>query len=136
LRASYDYASDGVIFESLLHVNEPPSPVHQRASVRASGSDVALYGADRFALGTRLVIEAGLRADRQSYKPDGMHLSPRINAVFALTPRAALRVAWGRFYQPQGVQELHVQDGETAFGPSERADHALAGIEVDLGRGI
>jgi hypothetical protein len=136
LRASYDYASDGEIFESLLHVNEPPITVHQRASVRPSGSDVAVYAADRFALGTRLVIEAGLRADRQSYAPDGMHISPRINAVFALTPRAALRVAWGRFYQPQGVQELHVQDGETAFGLAERADHALAGIEVDLGRGI
>ncbi|MEK6371345.1 MAG: TonB-dependent receptor [Acidobacteriota bacterium] len=136
LRASYDYASDGVIIESLLHINEPPIPVHRRASLRPSGSDVAVYAADRFALGTRLVIEAGLRADRQSYAPDGTHLSPRVNAVFALTPRAALRVAWGRFYQPQGVQELHVQDGETAFGPAERADHALAGIEVDLGRGI
>jgi hypothetical protein len=136
LRASYDYASDGLIFESLLHVNEPPILVHQRASLRPSGSDVAVYAADRFALGTRLVIEAGLRADRQSYAPDDTHLSPRINAVFALTPRTTLRVAWGRFYQPQGVQELHVQDGETAFGPAERADHTLAGIEVDLGRGI
>ncbi len=136
LRGTYDYAADGVILESLLHVNEPPITVRQRASLRPSGSDVAFYAADRFALGTRLVIEAGMRADRQSYAPDGTHLSPRINAVFALTPRAALRVAWGRFYQPQGVQELHVQDGETAFGPAERADHALAGIEVDLGRGI
>lgn len=136
LRASYDYASDGVIFESLLHVNEPPIPLHRRASLRPSGSDVAVYAADRFALGTRLVIEAGLRADRQCYAPDGTHLSPRVNAVFALTPRAALRVAWGRFYQPQGVHELHVQDGETAFAPAERADHALAGLEVDLGRGV
>lgn len=136
LRASYNYASDGVIFESLLHVNEPPIPVHQRASIRQSGSDVAVYAADRFALGTRLVIEAGLRADRQSYAPDGTHFSPRVNAVFALTPRAALRMAWGRFYQPQGVQELHVQDGETLFAPAERADHALAGIEIDLGRGV
>lgn len=136
VRASYDYASDGVVLESLLHVNEPPIAIHQRASLRPSGSDLAVYAADRFALGTRLVIEAGLRADRQSYAPDGTHLSPRVNAVFALTPRASLRVAWGRFYQPQGVQELRVQDGETAFGPAERADHALAGLEVDLGRGF
>ena len=136
LRATYDYASDGVILESLLHVNEPPITLHQRAALRPSGSDVALYLADRFGVGTRLVIEAGLRADRQSYAPDGTHVSPRINAVFALSPRAALRIGWGRFFQPQGVQELHVQDGEIAFAPAERADHALAGIEVDLGRGF
>ena len=136
IRAAYDYGSDGVILNSLLHVNEPPITLHQRAALRPSGSDVAVYVADRFGAGTRIVIEAGLRADRQSYAPDGTHLAPRINAVLALGPRAALRVAWGRFYQPQGVQELHVQDGEIAFAPAERADHALAGIEADLGRGF
>lgn len=134
--ASYGYASDGVIQESLLHVNEPPIVIHQRVSLHPSGSDLAVYAADRFALGTRLVIEGGLRADSQSWAPDGTHLSPRVNAVFTLTPRAAFRVAWGRFYQPQGVQELHAQDGETAFGPAERADHALAGVEADFGRGF
>ena len=136
LEARYQYASDGVFNESLLHVNEPPIPFHRQAALRPSGSDVAAYASDRFAVGTRLVIEAGLRADRQSYTPDGTHLSPRVNAVFTLGPRVALRAAWGRFYQPRGIQELHVEDLETAFAPAERADHALAGIEIDLGRGL
>jgi len=134
--ADYGYASDGVILESLLHINEPPIVFHNRADVRVSGSDVALYAADRFALGSRVVVEAGLRADRQSYAPDGTHLSPRLNALVSLTPRATLRVAWGRFYQPQGVQELHVEDSATTFFAAERADHALAGVDFDFGRGF
>jgi outer membrane cobalamin receptor len=136
VRAEYDYASSGVITESLLHVNEPPIVFDRRAALRPSGHDVAVYAADRFAVSDRVVMELGLRADRQSYAGDGVHVAPRVNAMMVLSPRATLRAAWGRFYQPQGVQELQVQDGVNTFSPAERADHALVGLELDLGRGL
>jgi hypothetical protein len=136
LRASYDYSGTATIRDSLLDINGATIAINRAASLHTSGGDVAVYAADRIALTDRVVVEIGARADRQSYAPDGVHFSPRLNAVFAASNRVTLRAAWGRFFQPQGVQELQVEDGVTSFFPAERADHALIGADFVLGGGF
>jgi hypothetical protein len=135
LEARYDYTGNAIIRTSLLHVNEGAQTVERAASVRAAGDDFAVYAADRMAVTPHFVLEGGLRVDSQSYAPDGAHLAPRINAAYALGDHTTLRASWGRFYQAQGLNELQVEDGVTAFQPAERADHALAGAEYDFGHG-
>jgi len=133
--ARYDYAGSAIIRASLLHFGDPPETIDRSAKVDADGSDLAVYAADRAAITPNFVIEAGLRADSQSYAPDATHVAPRINASFALGTHATLRASWGRFYQAQGINELQVEDGVTTFFPAERADHALLGAEYDFGHG-
>ena len=135
LTARYDYAGSAIIRASLLHVNDPPDTISRNARVDADGSDLSVYAADRAAITQHFVLEAGVRADTQSYAPDGTHVAPRINASYALGAHATLRASWGRFYQAQGINELQVEDGVTTFFPAERADHALLGAEYDFGNG-
>jgi outer membrane receptor protein involved in Fe transport len=85
-------------------------------------------------------MEFGVRADRQTFTAE-TEISPRVNLALALGPRRALRLGWGRFHQPQGPQELQVEDGVTGVFPAQRAehlsvhfDHAFAG-GVGLGLG-
>jgi hypothetical protein len=135
LEARYDYTGSAIIRGSLFHTNDGTQTIERGSSVRAEGNDLALYAADRMAVTPHFVLETGLRADSQSYTPDGTHLAPRVNAAYALGDHTTLRASWGRFYQAQGLNELQVEDGVTAFQPAERADHALLGAEQDFGRG-
>lgn len=135
LRARYDYDGHSIIRVSLLHVNDGIQTIDRDASARANGNDLAAYASDRIALSPHLVVEAGARVDAQSYAPDGTHVAPRINAVYALGAHATLRASWGRFYQAQGINELQVEDGVTTFLRAERADHRVLGAEYDFGGG-
>jgi hypothetical protein len=135
LRARYDYTGNAVIHVSLLHISDGDQTIDRSARVRTDGNDVAIYASDRAAITPHFVLEAGVRADAQSYAPDGTHVAPRINAAFSLGERAKLRASWGRFYQAQGLNEVQVEDRMTTFLPAERADHALLGLEYDFGAG-
>ena len=73
-------------------------------------------------------MEASLRWDRQT-QTDQEELSPRLNLIYAPVSRLALRAAWGRFYQPQRINELQVEDGESRFFPAQRAEHRLVSLE-------
>jgi outer membrane receptor protein involved in Fe transport len=135
LRARYDYMGSAIIRASLLHFNYGEQSIARSANLNTDGNDLAVYVADRAAITPHLVLEAGVRADAQSYAPHGTHVAPRVNASFALGEHVTLRASWGRFYQAQGLNELQVEDGVTTFFPAERADHALLGAEYDFGRG-
>jgi len=135
LTARYDYAGSAIIRASLLHFGDPPQTIARSANLETDGNDLSVYAADRAAITPHFVIEAGLRADAQSYAPDGTHVAPRINASYSLGSHATLRASWGRFYQAQGINELQVEDDVTTFFPAERADHALLGAEYDFGHG-
>ena len=115
LNARYDYTGSAIIRASLLHINDGVQTIGRSASVRADGNDVAVYAADRVAVTPRFIVETGVRADAQSYTPDGTHLAPRVNAAWALGEHATLRASWGRFYQAQGLNELQVEDGVTEY---------------------
>ena len=65
--------------------------------------------------------------------PGEQHASARVSVRHELGERTALRWSLGRYFQPQGVHELQVEDGVTAFYPAQRADHAIVGVEHRLG---
>lgn len=100
----------------------------------ADGNTFGLYAAWRQRVGGPLVAETGLRYDRQS-QAGGAGLSPRVNlaANFGAT---TLRAAWGVYRQAQGLHELPVRDGETAFQPAERATHLVLGVDRVLRPGV
>ncbi len=93
--------------------------------------DATLYFADRLRVGNRLTSEWGLRVQRAS----GLGLEsawlwdPRVMVSLELDDRTRLRASWGRFHQADGVEELHVEDGEVGFAHPQSSDHAILGLE-------
>ena len=90
--------------------------------VEPSGSEVGAYVAGRFQITKPLSLELGVRRDRQSLTGEA-ETSPRVNLVWSLGERTLLRAGWGHFQQPQGINELQIEDGVTEFFPAQRAEH-------------
>lgn len=136
VRARFDVEGSSVIPFAIFELGSPPREVRRSVHVRPRGSELAAYVADRVRLSDRVVVEAGLRAGSESYTPDGVHVSPRLNAAWTLSPRTSMRAAWGLFHQPQAIHELQVEDGVTEYQPAQRAEHRVVGVEHSFGRGI
>ena len=128
LTASYDYMNmdristrivDGRVFGEFNTIESNLSP---------SGVQVGVYLGDRLRLTDPLTAEVGVRYDHTSWADDNT-VSPRLNLAYVLGERTVLRGGWGRFYQTQGIHELHVQDGDENFYPAELAEHRVVGLE-------
>lgn len=98
------------------------------------GSTFAGYAAWRQLIGKSIVVEPGLRYEQHDYL-GSKALSPRLN-VAATWRETTVRAAWGVFRQGQGVHELPVSDGETAFAEPERAEQIVLGIDRLLRAGL
>jgi hypothetical protein len=103
--------------------------------VDPSGAEVGSYMALRGRTGSHLTWEAGVRHDWQEHTGDG-DLAPRLLLRFDWDERTSLRGSWGRYFQSQGVHELHVRDGETSFAGSEMATQLAFGIERSFDNGV
>jgi outer membrane cobalamin receptor len=134
--ARFDIEGSSVVPFVIFNLGAPPREIHRSVHVHPSGNEWSVYAADRMRVSERLVVEAGLRAGAESYTPDGVHLSPRLNAAWAVTPSTSLRAAWGFFHQPQAIYELQVEDGVTGYQPAQRAEHRVLGVEHRFPRGI
>jgi hypothetical protein len=90
------------------------------STVAASPTGAALgaYLAYRASIGARVVTEAGLRWDRQTYTRQSQW-SPRFNLVWLAGERSELRLGAGRYAQSLRVHELRIEDGETGYSSPE-----------------
>lgn len=95
------------------------------------GETYAAWVSGRVRLAPALTAEAGLRYADQTYDgSDGRsQWGPRASLLWTLDPDTRVRVGWGRFFQPQAIQELQVEDGVPDFFPAQRADHLVASLE-------
>jgi outer membrane receptor protein involved in Fe transport len=102
------------------------------------GDSIGLYVTDKLRLTDRLTFEAGARWDRQTYIATGSdsQVSPRFHALYRLGEKTDLRASWGRFYQPQEIQDLQVADGVRRFFPAQRADHSILSVQHRFARGL
>jgi len=119
--ARYDYASHVVLVDPLFTDGLPVS-TDRRAILDPMGTELGAYVSDRFRPLRSLTLELGARWDRQTLTAED-EVSPRFNTVWALGPRSSLRLGWGQFYQPQGPEEIQVEDGVSEPHAAERAEH-------------
>jgi outer membrane receptor protein involved in Fe transport len=138
LSAEYDYAS-AVRFEPGYPFPEAAETVTVRAlDPDPSGAHVAAYATSRVLATDRLAVELGLRWDTQTYAEtdSDRQWSPRINLMYQAGDTTRLRASWGRYGQFQGINELQVEDGIDEFSPTQKADHAILGLEQGLPAGF
>lgn len=126
-KASYDYSATRSIrtvqADTILDLLIP-----YRTAMRPNGTQWSAYLAPRFRPFSWLVAEAGVRWDRASWSGDDI-VAPRVNALIAFSPTLSMRVATGRYVQPQQLFGLQVQDGVSSFGSADIADHRVIGLE-------
>jgi len=138
LSAEYDYAS-AVRFEPGYPFPESAERVTEQAlDPDPSGTHLAAYATSRVLATERLAVELGLRWDTQSYAEtdSDRQWSPRINLLYQAGDATRLRASWGRYGQFQGINELQVEDGIDEFFPTQKADHAIVGLEQELPAGF
>jgi outer membrane receptor protein involved in Fe transport len=111
------------------------NPTASRIEADPAGNGYALFLSDRWGVTESTGVELGLRRDRQTWtEPEyGAQLSPRLSLLHRLPAGTELRLTWGRYYQPQGIQELQVEDGLERFFAPQRADHWIAGVRHRFG---
>jgi hypothetical protein len=127
--SDYDYRLDSTRHSDFVD-NGAPISLLRSIQESVDGQDLGVYGAYRLRASNRLALEAGLRWDQQDYGDAGSRsqVSPRLNALLQISDRAELRLGWGRYYQPQAIQDLQVPDGDLQFYDAELADHVTVGL--------
>ncbi len=129
--AEYDYA--GHLYNYAYFPGQEPAYQLQSVdsrlvSINPSGQEVSTYLSNRIRFASFLTGELGVRYDYTSYSGD-RDWSPRANLAISFSKNTSLRLGWGYFYQVERIDEISVQDGETEFHSSERAEHFVAGLE-------
>jgi hypothetical protein len=137
LRAVYDYTANAVITDPFVTQGGPPVVIVRDIDQSPDGHALAAWLGGTFRLTPNLTAALGLRWDRQTWPglDDDRQTSPRAAFSWQATDTTTLRLAWGRYAQSQGINELQVEDGITAFEPAERAEHRIVGLDQRFGDG-
>ncbi len=136
--AEYDYANTAEYFGLPALWEDQPETSSLAASASPSGTSYSLYFSDRWKISDRTLLEWGLRWDDQTYTDDSSdaQLSPRLSVLRSIGDNTELRFSWGRYYQPQGINHLQIEDGITNFWPAQRADHLIVGFRRLIGEDL
>lgn len=128
--ARYDYAS-AVRWLGVLATLEPTPSRSFSAAPMTSGGTYAAYVSDRWRITDRLIADLGLRWDEQTYLPPGAdeQVGPRASLLYRLDGQTDLRVAYGKFFQSQGLADLQIEDGIVDFAPAQRASSTIVGVD-------
>ena len=127
--ASYDYSNHSVLRYSPSRVVTSPIESARDESLRPRGNSFAVYAADRARVTKNLTLEAGARIEHESWTGDGTDVTPRLNLAWTPLPRTTVRAAWGQYRQPQAINELRIEDGDSSFHPAQRSTQAVIGVE-------
>jgi outer membrane receptor protein involved in Fe transport len=129
---SYDYSIDAIVEDPIDDPRFYPGERVDSFQGNYEGEQYSLFVTDRMRLSQRFTAEVGLRYDKQTLTDDDQ-VSPRINLLFNVSSKGALRLGWGHFYQSQRPYELRVEFGETEFQTAQRAEQIVVGYETEIG---
>jgi outer membrane receptor protein involved in Fe transport len=128
LDAEYDYDSILAIASPFDQILENQPFLQRSISTKPEGEQYAGYIEARWRLRENVILDMGLRFDRQTYSvaDSNEQLSPRLNLLYQPHDRTELRMGIGRFYQAQEINELQISGGLVDFFPPQYSDHVVA----------
>lgn len=134
LDATYRYQSELVIAGDASPPGSPPAVVIRDSRLDPDGYRFGSFLTSRWQITDKLTGDFGLRWDDQTYDNiDGRtQVSPRVSLLYSPIPQTRIRASWGRFFQPQAINEIQVEDGVENFWPAQRADHWIVSGEHDF----
>jgi outer membrane receptor protein involved in Fe transport len=131
--ATYRYSS-AVTRLGLLATLGGTAPPLRDIDVAPSGSSFAAYVSDRVRATEKLILDLGVRWERQDYLPQDFdeQWSPRAGLLYRLGERTDLRLSYGGFFQPEGLLDLQIEDGVVDFSRAQDASHSIISLERRL----
>jgi outer membrane receptor protein involved in Fe transport len=129
---TYDYAIDALIEDPIDDPRFYPGERVDFFQGAYEGEQYSLFVTDRIRLGKNFTAEVGVRYDKQTLTDDDQ-VSPRVNLLYNISSKGALRLGWGHFYQSQRPYELRVEFGETEFQTAQKAEQVVVGYETEIG---
>ena len=136
-QSAYRYSNTQLVQD----VSDPQNPqkfVNRYAENEAESSPVGvlfnLYTSHRVELNRSLLAEAGARFGYATWSND-RYLDPRINFTYQLNTNSSLFAGFGVYHQPQGIEQLYVEDGDYRYYSAERSRHLVAGYNRDWSEG-
>jgi outer membrane cobalamin receptor len=99
--------------------------------VEPEGAQYSAYLEARWQVHPKLILDAGVRWDRQSYTTanNDEQVSPRLSVLYEAGERTEIRLGWGQYSQAQEINELQVSDGIDTFFAAQRAEHVVANMQ-------
>lgn len=113
--------------ETLTNVYE--DSLYERIS--PSSFKVAGYVEDSWRLSSHLFANIGVRFDYFDFNEDA-DFSPRINLSYLTDFGPIIRAAWGYYHQSPDYKEIKYPEKTSENTKSQRATHAIVGIEYPL----
>ena len=130
LSARYAYASERTLAAGYPFPGSPALQESRRLDFEPQGEHAAAYLTGRRRLGESVTAELGLRWDHQTYSDDrDTQFAPRLNVAWDVSEAWRLRLAWGRYQQFQGIEQLQVEDGIEQFHTAQYADQLVVGLD-------
>ena len=127
-RAEYAYRAQATLGAQAAVLGQPLQ-IRRFINRKPSGVSWSAYGSLRGEVFSALNLEVGVRLDQQSFGRDrNVYFSPRLNVSYELSDAAQIRLATGRYYQPEAIHELQVSDGRRRFQSAQHADHVVLGF--------
>ncbi len=130
LQADYAYESTLAISSPFDQIFDNAPLVQRSIALVPTGKQYATYLEARWKATDNLILDLGLRWDRQTYSSseNNEQRSPRFNALYTFGNDTEFRIGLGRFYQAQEINELQVNDGLTSYLPPQFSDHFVASV--------
>jgi outer membrane receptor protein involved in Fe transport len=129
--AAYLYQADAQFDPAFAAAFDRATSFSRHEDFAIEATSYAAYASALLSLGSRTVIDLGLRWDGQrfgdAFRDD--EVSPRVSFQFRYDPRTVLRASWGRLAQTERADELLVPDGDESFHPAQRATQSVLSIE-------
>jgi outer membrane receptor for ferrienterochelin and colicin len=102
---------------------------------QVDGPSWGLYLSADLPLTETLSVQPGVRFDANDYDPAGRSqwVSPRFGVEWLPLDGLSIRLAAGRFVQPEAIYEMQVTDGIDRLFPAQRANHYIAVTEWSVG---
>jgi outer membrane receptor protein involved in Fe transport len=134
LEGSYNYRSDVSIAADYPFPGYPAQDEHLVIEPNPEGYEASAWFDARVSFYERWTAEAGLRVDTQTYDESGddEQWSPRVSLLYEPNEATHIRATWGRFYQPQSINELQVEDGIDRFHAAQFADHTIVSVDHEF----
>lgn len=134
LDAEYLHDSSRTIDPVFADIAGGPGQRVLSARVGVDGAQYAAYSELRWRFADKIVLDAGLRWDQQTYTAadNDRQYSPRASILFQPTHRTEIRLGWGQYYQAQETNELQISDGIDTYFAAQRAEHFVVNIRHSL----
>ena len=138
LIAQYQFNSSLNIDPLFSKISNYNRPQVANRKLDESGHQYSIYTNIKWLITNKLSSEFGFRFDGQHYESafTSEQINPRLSVLYKINTDSELRFSWGEYSQAEGIYELKINDGLTAFQKPQKISHLIIGWTQSLSKNM